>query len=89
MYEGAAILMFEFRQKVMALRRYESLCFTLCITLMIEEQAASKTAEHVLCQLFADQQFWQLSEAERQPYLLKVCTRICFQSKQAAVTRTS
>lgn len=89
MYEGAAILMFDFQQKVEALRRYESLCYTLCLTLLIEEQAACKAAEKTLCKLFEDQDFWHKPETERSSYLLRICTRECMQWKGQVLSKSS
>jgi hypothetical protein len=69
--------MLDFQNKVGRLRTYESLCFTICFTLLAEEHSASKSAERVLCQLFADNGFWQLDENKKQSHILRICTREC------------
>lgn len=89
MYEGAAILMFDFQQKVEALRRYESLCYTLCVTILKEEHIASKTAEQVLCQLFGEGEFWKTAEIDRSQYILRVCTKRCLQKREYRLSQTS
>ncbi|WP_141502868.1 hypothetical protein [Paenibacillus luteus] len=81
--------MLDFQKKVEELRRFESLCFTICMTLLAEEQAACKAAEQVLCQLFGDIGFWKLNEKEKSPYILRICTRECFQWKQQNLLQTS
>ncbi len=81
--------MFDFQQKVEALRRYESHCYTLCLTILIDEHAACKVAESALCKLFAAVDFWSKPEAERVVYLLRLCTQECLQWKGMALTKTS
>ncbi|OMF24843.1 hypothetical protein BK133_22380 [Paenibacillus sp. FSL H8-0548] len=74
--------MFDFQKKIEKLRQFESLCFTVCVTLLTEEQAANNTAERVLCQLFADKSFWLMEESEKPPYILRLCTCECMQYKR-------
>jgi len=81
--------MFDFQKKIEILRSYESLCFTLCVSLITEEQAACKTAEQVLIRLFGDRAFWQANEIERPPYILRICTRECLKWKQINLMQTS
>jgi len=88
-YEGATILMLDFQKKVDALRRYESLCFTLCVRIIVEEHAAYKKAEQVLCQLFGDRDFWLTAENERSAYILRVCTKLCMKKREIRLSRTS
>ena len=88
-YEGAAIFMFNFQQKVEGLRKYESLCYTICVTLLIEEQAACKMAEQILCQLFGDDEFWRKKETERPSYILRLCKRGCLQWTRVNLMETS
>jgi len=88
-YEGATILMLDFQKKVDALRRYESLCFTICVTILIEEHASYKTAEQALCQLFGDREFWRTAECDRSQYILRVCTKLCMQKREIRLSRTS
>lgn len=67
--------MFDFHQRVESLRQYESLCYKVCMTLLIEEQRACSLAEQVLCRLFAKDEFWKLEEALRPAFILRICTK--------------
>ncbi|OBZ17021.1 hypothetical protein A7975_03770 [Bacillus sp. FJAT-26390] len=81
--------MLDFQKKVEILRGYESLCYTVCVTLLIDEQAACKMAEETLCQLFSDQDFWLMNETERPSYILRLCKRGCLQWTRVNLLQTS
>lgn len=80
--------MLDFQQKVDTLRRYESLCYNLCVTLLVEEQSACQMAEQVLCRLFANNEFWQTDAASRPAFILRLCTNEFIVQKQASAARS-
>lgn len=81
--------MFNFQHKVEELRRYESLCYTMCLRILVEERAACKAAEQVLCVLFQEIGFWESNEGGRTSYIMRVCVRECLKSNQAKLVQTS
>jgi hypothetical protein len=81
--------MLDFHKKVEILRGYESLCYTVCVTLILDEQAACKMAEQMLCQLFGDNEFWLLQETERPSYILRLCKRGCLHFTRVNLQQTS
>ncbi|WP_036718704.1 hypothetical protein [Paenibacillus harenae] len=67
--------MLDFQKKVEILRRYESLCYTICVSLLHDEAEACKAAEQALLLLFADQAFLQETDEGKPRYVLRLCTK--------------
>ncbi|WP_338556198.1 hypothetical protein [Paenibacillus sp. KS-LC4] len=66
--------MTDFQYKINRLRQCESTCYTICLKLLQNEQQAAKAAEWLLKRLFADEQFWQISEAARDRYIFRIAS---------------
>ncbi len=75
--------MSSFQQKVTALRRYESICYTICLSILEEERAACEAAKDVLAQLFGNGEFWHLEETQRSPFIFRISLRICLPRVQS------
>lgn len=73
--------MSEFQDRVNQLRSYESISYTICLYLLVNEEDAAQAAEQLLIQLFKDQHFWQMEEQARQHYLLRNARDQCFNHK--------
>ncbi|MBD2871164.1 hypothetical protein [Paenibacillus arenilitoris] len=65
-----------FKEKVEELRRFESLCYTICVTLLKEEREACAAAERTLSWIFADPAFWAAEEAAKPRYVMRICMRV-------------
>ncbi|GKU78797.1 hypothetical protein [Paenibacillus sp. L3-i20] len=77
--------MMQFQQKVAELRSYESITYTICLKIVVDEPASCEAAQKVLIRLFQDNDFWNTDEARRQHYIMRQCLYVCLnQSREVA-----
>ncbi|MBH5316454.1 hypothetical protein I6N90_01370 [Paenibacillus sp. GSMTC-2017] len=76
--------MLQFGQKVNGLRSYESITYTICLTILSDETSACEAAQSVLVRLFQDVQFWELQETARRSHIMRYCLDICLSRAQSA-----
>ncbi|WP_042160733.1 hypothetical protein [Paenibacillus gorillae] len=82
--------MLPFQNQVDRLRRYEPVCYTICLTLLRDEQTSAMAAQQLLLQLFDDSNFWKLEENKRDRYVLRAAGPICCeQLKNTRYMKTS
>ncbi|KQO04300.1 hypothetical protein [Paenibacillus sp. Leaf72] len=82
--------MMDFQYKINRLRQSESICYTICLKLLQDEQQAAKAAEWLLMRLFADEQFWKTSDSARDRYIFRIASNAYLnQSQMRSFMKTS
>ncbi|QAY65707.1 hypothetical protein [Paenibacillus protaetiae] len=64
-------------QKAEELRKYETVCYQICFSILNETVAAEQAAEHTLLDLALDERFWQLPDHKRRPHILRMAFGQC------------
>lgn len=69
--------MMGFQQKVAALRSCESITYTICLKLLIDERAAAEAAKGVLLALYQDTEHWNKEETQQRTCIMRLCFTAC------------